>query len=266
VSTLPSAWQRIKGLVWQELYLTRRRLEIIGDTVFFPMMNVILFGYITSYIGNGGNVEGTYFIMGILLWEVLVIMQYNVSVGSLWSIWSHNLTNVFIAPISIKEYLTAHILAAAIRTLAVVGLLAVGTYLAFGFNILDLGAANLGLFTLNLMLFACALGVVLLGTIFRFGLRVQALCWYTVFLFQPLTAVFFPVSVLPGFLQAIAYTLPPTYVFEAARAALENPSVDWRSSGIALGLNLLYLGIAFVVFSIFFRRSKESGQFARNDL
>ncbi len=263
---MPSSLQRIYGLVWQEFFLTRRRMEIIMDIFFFPMINVVLFGYITSYVGNSGHVESEYFIMGILLWEVLVIMQYNVSVSTLWNIWSHNLTNIFIAPISAREYLSAQVIAAALRTFGILGFLALGTYLVFDFNILDLGVANLAIFVLNLIIFACALGFVLLGAVFRFGLRVQSLTWYTIFLFQPITAAFFPVSVLPGFLQAISYGLPPTYVFEAARQALANPSVNWRYALIALGLNLLYLTLSVLLFRHFLRKSKESGQFARNDL
>src|ERR1700716_2808761 len=103
----PGALHRIRGLVLQELFLTRRRMEILMDILFFPLMNVILFGYITSYIGGEGQVNGTYFILGALLWEFVVVVQYNVSVSSMWSMWSHNLTNIFIAPISTAEYLTA---------------------------------------------------------------------------------------------------------------------------------------------------------------
>ena len=38
------------------------------------------------------------------------------------------------------------------------------------------------------------------------------------FLFLPLCAVFYPVAVLPSWLQCVAWTLPPTYVFEGMRA------------------------------------------------
>jgi len=263
---MPSAWQRIYGLVWQEFYLTRHRFEIVMDTFFFPMMNVVLFGYITQYIGSGGHVDGQYFILGVLLWEVVVVMQYNVSVSSLWGMWSRNLTNIFIAPISVREYLSAQIIAAAVRTFIVVVLLAGGTFLVFGFNILDLGIVNLLLFAVNLVLFACWLGIMLLGLVFRFGLRIQALTWYTVFLFQPLTAAFFPASVLPGFLQALAYAFSPTYVFEAARQALDRGEINWRYACIAFALNLMYLVASVLIFMYLFRRSKETGQFARNDL
>ncbi len=40
------------------------------------------------------------------------------------------------------------------------------------------------------------------------------------FLFLPLTCVYYPVAVLPGFLQYVAWSLPPTYVFEGMRALL----------------------------------------------
>lgn len=264
---LPSTWTRIAGLVRQEMYLTRHRMEIVMDILFFPLMNVILFGYITHYIGSGGHVNGNYFIIGVLLWEIVVVVQYNVTVSSLWSMWSRNLTNIFIAPISITEYLTAQVVASILRTFAVVGFLALGTWLVFDFDILSVGLLNLALFTFNLIFFSCWLGIGLLGTVFRFGLRFQSLSWYAVFLFQPLAAAFFPVSVLPSFIQPISYALPPTYIFEAARGALAHPHfVNWHYMLVAFGLNVVYSTIAIVLFRLFFRGSKETGQFARNDL
>ncbi len=38
------------------------------------------------------------------------------------------------------------------------------------------------------------------------------------FVLMPLTCVYYPVSVLPDWLQWIAWALPPTYVFEGMRA------------------------------------------------
>ena len=40
------------------------------------------------------------------------------------------------------------------------------------------------------------------------------------FLFLPLTCVYYPVAVLPVWLQYVAWALPPTYVFEGMRALL----------------------------------------------
>src|SRR5439155_19730330 len=118
---------------------------------------------------------------------------------------------------------------------------------------------------LDLSIFAWSLGLVLLGLIFRSGTRIQALAWGLIFLFEPLTAALFPVAILPPALQTVAYLLPPTYVFEAARAALVDPTVDGRLFAIALVENLTYLGLAGLIFQFLFRRSRETGQFARNE-
>lgn len=258
---------RIFALVVQEFYITRRSLEIFFDIFFFPLMNVILFGLLTVFVEDIRNaVSAEYLIMGILLWEVVTITQYNVTVSSLWSVWSHNLTNLFIAPISVTEYLLAHILAGALKTLCVVGFFAAGAWLFFDFNILKLGWLNLLLLNFNLLFFSCWLGIILLGCIFRYGTKIQSISWGLIFLFQPLTAVMFPVSVLPSAIQPISYLLPPTYIFESARKALETPGVDWKYVGIATAMNAVYTVIAAFTFKYLFKRSKETGQFARNDL
>jgi len=131
---------------------------------------------------------------------------------------------------------------------------------------LHVGTANLVLFFINLSLFAWALGIVLLGLIFRFGTRIQAVAWGVIFLFQPLTATYFPVTVLPPFLRAIAYMLPPTYVFEAARQALHQAGINWKYMTIAFGLNIIYGLLAVSLFKLLFKKSRQTGQFARNDL
>ena len=52
---------------------------------------------------------------------------------------------------------------------------------------------------------------------FLIAVSVAFLC---LFLFLPLTCVYYPVSVLPDWLQYVAWSLPPTYVFEGMRELL----------------------------------------------
>ena len=54
----------------------------------------------------------------------------------------------------------------------------------------------------------------------RNGLGAENLAWGIMFLFLPLTCVYYPVAVLPDWLQVFAWMLPPTYVFEGMRALL----------------------------------------------
>ena len=53
------------------------------------------------------------------------------------------------------------------------------------------------------------------GLLLRNGLGAENLAWGFMFLFLPLTCVYYPVSVLPDWLQIFAWMLPPTYVLRA---------------------------------------------------
>lgn len=257
---------RIIAMLYQEYYITKRSLEVIVDVIFFPLINIMVFGFLSLYLSGNENTKNAYpLLVGMILWQLMYITQYSISVGSLWSIWSRNLSNIFLTPISITEYLLAFVFSGTIKALIILITSSILSFYVFNFNIAELGLANIFLFFFNLLLFAISTGIVILGLIFRYGTRIQALAWSITFLFQPLTAAFFPVSVLPFPLQKVAYFFPPTYVFEAARAAITNPTVQWDLTAIALLQNIIYLPLAMWIFEKMFNGSKKSGQFARNE-
>lgn len=260
------SFKRILGIIYQEYYITRRSLEVIVDVVVFPLINIVVFGFLSLYLSSKGNPESAYpLLLGMILWQLLYITQYSISVGSLWSIWSRNLSNIFISPISLLEYNVAFIFSGAIKAFIVFFTSSLLAYYVFNFNIYQLGLGNLILFFINLLLFGISTGLVILGLIFRYGTRIQALAWSVTFLFQPLTAAFFPVEILPYPIQLVAYIFPATYIFEAARAAIITPAINWNLILIALGQNILYLIICTWLFKKMFAQSKMTGQFARNE-
>lgn len=258
--------RRIWAILLQELYITKRSLEVIIDLFFFSTITIVVFGFVSVFLtGNINGAPAHYLILGMLLWEIVRVDQYSISVGALWNIWSRNLSNLFVSPLTLKEYVGALMISAVAKSALVFVLLSIVTMVGFGFNIFSLGLLNNLLFFVNLTIFSWSVGLFLLGLIFLFGTRIQALAWGLIFLFQPLSATFFPVSVLPGFLQPIAFLLPTTFVFEAARAALVDPSIDWKMFAISLVENLIYFSLALIAFRRMYERSKETGQFARNE-
>ena len=54
----------------------------------------------------------------------------------------------------------------------------------------------------------------------RNGLGAESIVWTLMFGVMPLACVYYPVTVLPHWLQYVAWALPPTYVFEGMRALL----------------------------------------------
>ena len=258
--------ERLKAVLLQELYITRRSLEIIVDLFYTSLITVVVFGFVSGFLSGVLNPNtGSYLILGMLLWDVIRVTQYSITVGGLWNIWSHNLSNMFVAPLSMAEYLAAHLLSGLAKTAVIFMMISAIAAFGFHFQIWRVGLVNLGLFFVNLTMFAWAVGLTLLGVVFMIGTRIQALAWGAVFIFQPLTAAFFPLGVLPPAARAVAYAIPPTWVFEAARRALATPAVDWTSAGIAFGENVVFLGAGAWAFRYMWARSRRTGQFARND-
>ena len=260
-------WQRIKAIIQEEIFITKRSLEVINDLPFFSFINVLVFGLFTQWLGAttiGDSAK--YLLIGVMLWEVIRITQYSMSVSSLWNIWSRCLSSIFVTPISMKEYITAHMLSGIIKTVTIMVVLMTLVSVVFGFSLWSLGWLNLLVWFINLTIFSWWTGLLILGLILRYGTRIQAMAWGLIFLFQPLTAAFFPVSVLPSWLQVVAFALPPTFVFEAARAALvDGGAVNWFFTGVATGENILYFGLSLMLFQMMYRQSRVTGQFARNE-
>lgn len=257
--------KRIKGILWQEYYITKNSLEVLMDILFFPAMNVVVFGFISVFIAGSANDAANYLLVGMVLWQIIYITQYSVSVGSLWNIWSRNLSNMFITPISTTEYMFAYILSGVIKAFLVFWIFGLVALFMFKFNIFQLGFVNLLFYFVSLVLFACSTGIAILAAIFRYGTRIQSLAWGVIFLFQPLSAAFFPLSVLPEPLQKLALLFPPTYVFESAREALKKPGTNWEMLGISFLINIIYLILAILFFNYMFKKAKDTGQFARNE-
>jgi ABC-2 type transport system permease protein len=258
--------ERIAAVLLQEAYITARSVEVMVDLPLWSLMTVVLFGFVTRFLSTLMDpTAAQYLYLGTLMWEIIRIAQYSMSLCVLWNVWSHNFSNMFIAPLSMTEYVIAQMLSAAAKATLLFLLVALIAAYGFGFDIFRMGPANLALLFLNLLCFAYSIGLLILGIIFRLGTRIQALAWGLVWIFQPLTAAYYPLSVLPPPLQAVARLFPPTYVFEAARASLVTSEIHWQEIGMAAAENALYLVLAVIFFNYMYRRSRQTGQFARNE-
>jgi ABC-2 type transport system permease protein len=76
---------------------------------------------------------------------------------------------------------------------------------------------------------------------------------------MPLTCVYYPVSVLPDWLQVIAWALPPTYVFEGMRALVMEQVFSADLMVEAFALNAIYLAAAVIAFLALLNSSRRSG-------
>src|SRR5262249_15879200 len=162
---------------------------------------------------------GGTFIGAVLLWDILFRGQLGFSISFLEEMWARNIGNLMISPLRPIEFITALMTMSLIRVaigMVPVSLLAIAF---FGFNLYGLGF-GLAAFFANLILTSWSIGILVSGLLLRNGMGAETLAWTFMFILLPLTCVYYPVSVLPHWLQAIAWALPPTYVFEGMRTLL----------------------------------------------
>ena len=119
----------------------------------------------------------------------------------------------------------------------ILALIAIVTY---QFNLFHLELALIP-FYLNLLLFGWALGLISVSLILRFGHGAESLAWAIPFMVQPFSAVFYPVSALPSWLQPIASIFPSTHVFEGMRDVIQSGSFPTAHMLISLAVNAIFL-------------------------
>jgi len=172
--------------------------------------------------------------------------------------WSRNLSNLMISPLRPTEFVCALMIMSVIRL--AIGMLPV-TLLAiafFDFNFYSLGFA-LAAFFMNLILTSWAVGIVVSGVLLRNGMGAESLAWTLMFVLMPLTCVYYPVSVLPDWLQAVAWALPPTYVFEGMRALLMERVFRADLMVAAFALNAVYFAAAVIAFLQLLKSARRVG-------
>jgi ABC-2 type transport system permease protein len=207
-----------------------------------------MWGFLQLYLSQNAvffaRAGGT-FIGAVLLWDILFRGQLGFSLSFLEEMWSRNLANLMISPLRPIEFVLALMIMSTVR-LAIstipVALLAIAF---FGFNLFGLGLA-LAAFFANLLLTSWAVGIFVSGLVMRNGLGAENFAWSIMFIFLPLTCVYYPVAVLPGWLQTIAWLLPPTYVFEGMRALIIGHvfRADLMAESLALNVILFVAGSA----------------------
>ena len=79
------------------------------------------------------------------------------------------------------------------------------------------------------------------SVVLRFGLSAESICWAVLFLLAPISCIYYPVGVLPAWLQPFALAVPATHVFEGMRSVINGGPFPVREFLWSSGLNVLYL-------------------------
>jgi ABC-2 type transport system permease protein len=262
---IAASLRRIGALIKRYIYLLRSSGVRLVELIYWPFLQMLTWGFLQKYLAGNTNsaAQAAGVLIGsVLLWDILFRSKIGFSTTFIEEMWSRNLGNLLISPLRPSELVAALSVWSIIRLSVGMIPVALAAYLIFGFNLLDLGFALVAFFAV-LVLTSWSLGLISAGVILRYGLGAEELAWSLAFLLLPIACVYYPVSVLPDWLQPVALALPPTHVFEGMRAILLEHRFDAEQLWWALGLNAVYLAVGYVVFSRFLASARVNGTLLR---
>src|SRR3989344_2489326 len=220
---------RIKAVIRRHLYEARRNFDRISEIFYWPVIDIIIWGFLTIYLAREENLGLTFvsFLLGAtILWGTFFVFQRDLALG---------------------------FLAASLFSL-----------LFYSFNIFPYIIQFLPFF-FNLIFFAFSIGLIITALIVRYTTKIQMLAWSFSGLLQPVSCVFYPLRTLPKFLQAIAWYLPTTHAFEGMRQIISGGGFSSQNFWWGIYLNIIYLILAVLFFGYIFKIAKDKGLLVKLD-
>jgi ABC-2 type transport system permease protein len=172
--------------------------------------------------------------------------------------WARNLGHLFVTPLRPSEWVASLLAMSVVRVMAGMLPAALLAILFYHYSIFSLGLPLVAFFAV-LLAMGWSLGLAICGMILRHGMGAESLAWLAVFTLSPVSAVYYPVSILPHWLQYAAWALPSTYVFEGMRARMFEHVFRADYLATAAALDLLWLALGAAAFFWAFRDARRRG-------
>ena len=252
---------RVLAMLGRYYYLFRGSVPRIVELAYWPIVQVALWGFITKFFLEHSswlvNAAGA-LLAGVLLWDVLFRGQLGLSISFLEEMWARNLGQLFASPLRPGELMAAMMLGSLIRTSLGLMPATLVAWLLHEYSIYSLGLPLIAFFA-NLMVFGWAIGLAVCALLIRYGLAAESFAWASIFILAPLSAVYYPVDVLPEAAQAVALALPSAHVFEGMRAVMIEGVFRTDLFLWAIALNVAYIAGGVALFAYAFNIARRRG-------
>ncbi len=252
---------KVFALSLRHIYLIKGSFPRILDLIYWPTIQIFLWGFISKFFTlSSSYFENTVGIIlsAAILYDFLFRSSISYNMMFLEEIWSRNFTNLFIAPIKLSEIITALTFTAIFRTL--IGLIpaALIAIPLFGVSIFKIGAPLIFLL-ITLYIFGVTLGLLVTAGLVRFGPSFENIAWASLFFLAPLGCIYYPIEILPEWLQVIAKLLPLVHIFEEMRNILIHDIINNSQILKAIFISFLYFLIGILIFYLSYNGAKNRG-------
>jgi ABC-2 type transport system permease protein len=252
---------RINAMILRYWYLLLSSWPRLLELIYWPALQIITWGFLQNYISQNAGFfaqAGGTLIGAVILWDILFRGQLGFSISFLEEMWARNLGNLMMSPLKPIEFLIALMVMSLIRLAIGVIPMTLLAMFFFDFNLFGFGLPLIAFFC-NLIFTSWSLGIFVSGLVLRNGLGAESIVWTLMFGVMPLACVYYPVTVLPHWLQYVAWSLPPTYVFEGMRALLIDKVLRTDLMLSALAINAVLLIASFAIFLALLKSARRHG-------
>ena len=255
------SFNKIYALALRHMYLISNSLPRIIDLVYWPTVQIFLWGFISKFF----TLSSTYYsntvgiiLSAAILYDFLFRSSISYNMMFLEEIWSRNFTNLFISPIKLGEIITALTLTAIFRTL--IGLVPASLLAIplFGVSIFKIGFPLVFLL-ISLYIFGITLGLLVTSGLLRFGPSFENIAWASLFFLAPLGCIYYPIEILPEWLQIIANILPLVHIFEEMRNILINDIININAILTSIVISFFYFIFGVIIFYSAYFGAKKRG-------
>ena len=253
--------RRIAAMILRYWYLLMSSWPRLLELIYWPTLQIITWGFLQNYITQNAGFfarAGGTLVGAVILWDILFRGQLGFSISFLEEMWARNLGNLLMSPLRPVEFLIALMVMSLIRLAIGIVPMTLLAMIFFDFNLYGIGFPLVAFFC-NLIFTSWSVGILVSGLVLRFGLGAESIVWTLMFGMMPLACVYYPVTVLPHWLQLVAWALPPTYVFEGMRALLMAHVFRADLMADALIINAVLITLSSVVFLTLLRSARRHG-------
>ena len=111
----------------------------------------------------------------------------------------------------------------------------------------------------TLYIFGVTLGLLVTSGLVRFGPSFENIAWASLFFLAPLGCIYYPIEILPDWLQIIAKILPLVHIFEEMRNILIHDTINHYQILKAVFISFVYFVIGIIIFYISYNGAKNRG-------
>ena len=254
-------WNKVYALSLRHFYLIIGSFPRILDLIYWPSIQIFLWGFISKFF----TLSSSYYsntvgiiLSAAILYDFLFRSSISYNMMFLEEIWSRNFTNLFISPIRLSEIIAALTLTAIFRTLIGLVPAALLAIPLFGISIFEIGFPLIFLL-ISLYIFWVTLGLLVTSGLLRFGPSFENIAWASLFFLAPLGCIYYPIEILPEWLQGIAKILPLVHIFEEMRNILINNDLNINAIITSIVISLFYFIFGVIVFYVAYYGAKKRG-------